>query len=359
MPKILVINNYPLDQVWEEVKRGEKPDNHLMGINYFQENGYELEIIPLKFHKKLQKLSTFLSRMPVPLGDLDVEWSVIKKLKTADIIYAACQESTWLLSYLRAMGFIKVPIVVVAHHLFLHGRLKNLRKFFLKIAFSGTDVFPALTLQSVNEINQLSKNPDKSTLLVWGTDRHFYPNNNPVGNQILAVGRTGRDFETFGKGASLTGVDCQIICLEENVTDAFDDFAPNVKVRIESRSQYMHYKELNPIMANARALAIPVYVTQSLVGLTGIFDAIGMGKPLLMTRHPAIDIDIEKEGFGIWIPPYDVEAWKDAILWITKNEEAAIKMGQKARLLAEKYNSENSARQLMDVFERLLNSKKS
>jgi hypothetical protein len=32
MPKsvrLLVLNNYPLDAVWEEVRRGVKPDHHL------------------------------------------------------------------------------------------------------------------------------------------------------------------------------------------------------------------------------------------------------------------------------------------------------------------------------------------
>jgi hypothetical protein len=35
-------------------------------------------------------------------------------------------------------------------------------------------------------------------------------------------------------------------------------------------------------------------------------DAIGMGKPVIMTRHPLIDIDIEAKG-GIWVNPGDVE----------------------------------------------------
>ena len=45
MPQILVLNNYPLNDVWGEVQRKDKPDHHLYGINHFYRRGYEFEII--------------------------------------------------------------------------------------------------------------------------------------------------------------------------------------------------------------------------------------------------------------------------------------------------------------------------
>ena len=39
-------------------------------------------------------------------------------------------------------------------------------------------------------------------------------------------------------------------------------------------------------------------------------DCLGIGKPVIMTKNPNIDIDIEKEGIGHWVEPGDVEEWK-------------------------------------------------
>jgi len=133
MPRVLVLNNYPLDVVCEEVKRGEKPNHHLYGINYFHKRGYEIEIIPFKSSPVLQKIDIFFKKcyFPIPLGDFDQQSLVMKLLKKADLIYAPCQAQTDLLSYLRALGIIKVPIVCLAHHPPVRGRLVWLRRPFL------------------------------------------------------------------------------------------------------------------------------------------------------------------------------------------------------------------------------------
>ena len=129
MKKVLVLNNYPLEDVWEEVKRKDKPDHHLYGINYFNQRKFEIEIIPFKSSQLLQKLNNFYqkSKLIVPIGDTDQQWSCLQRLNQADLIYAPCQTQTHLLSYLRAMGIIKIPIVCVAHHHLNRGRLALVR----------------------------------------------------------------------------------------------------------------------------------------------------------------------------------------------------------------------------------------
>ena len=43
-------------------------------------------------------------------------------------------------------------------------------------------------------------------------------------------------------------------------------------------------------------------------------DALGMGKPVIITRNLLIDSHVEKEGIGIWVKPGDIDGWKQAIL---------------------------------------------
>lgn len=200
MPSIFVLNNYCLEQDWLAVKRKEKPDHVLFGINHFKRRGFQVKIIPFQDSQILQTFNNFYknSRLPIPIGDLDQQWSVLRRLNEADIIYAACHTQTHFLNYLRALGLIKTPIICVAHSTLNPGRLAKYREPFIKLFIKGTDAFPSLTQEVANEINQLSDNSCKSSLVSWGPDANFYPSIPARGQGVVAMGRTGRDFNTFG-----------------------------------------------------------------------------------------------------------------------------------------------------------------
>ncbi len=357
MRRILVLNNYPLETVWNEVQRKEKPDHHLFGINYFQQQGYEVKILPfqnLQFLKTINKIFT-KSRFPVPVGDLNQQWSALRCLNKADLIYTPCQTQSYILSYLRALGLVKKPIVCLAHHPLNIGRLAWFREPFLKLLLKGTDAFPSLSKEVANTINQLANTSQKSCALGWGPDADFYPSTSSRGRGVVAAGRTGRDFDTFGIAASQTSTQVHIICLENSVTQLFPTFRNNIRVSIQPEEGYMKYPELIENYANARVLAIPLLPGRILSGLTSLMDALGMGKPVIMTRHPLIDLDIEAAGIGIWVDSGDVQAWRNAIQFFEDHEDEAIKMGKRARNLVEQgINSVSFADQAMKIFEKVL-----
>jgi len=357
MPCIFVLNNYPLEDVWDEVQRKEKPDHHLYGINYFCQRGFEVEIIPFKGSQVIQKLNNLYkkSQFLIPLGDVEQQWSLISKLNQADLIYAPCQTQTYLLSYLRALGLIKVPIVCLAHHPLDWGKLVRFREPFIKLFVKGTDAFPSLSQGVANAIAKLANESSKSCPLRWGPDADFYPSIPVRGRGVVAAGRTGRDFHTFGMAASQTNAQAHIICLESDVFPTFQRFGKNVQVTVQPNHGYMKYPELLEIYAKARVLAIPLSLGVSLSGLTSLMDALGMGKPVIMTKHPLIDLDIEAEGIGKWVEPGDVKGWKDAIQFFEDNEDEAFAMGQRARnLVIAGLNSVSFANQILDIFEKVL-----
>jgi glycosyltransferase involved in cell wall biosynthesis len=219
----------------------------------------------------------------------------------------------------------------------------------------GTDAFPSLSHKVAEEVNKIARSALKSQPLQWGPDASYYPKtSNSAGYGVVAAGRTGRDFVTFGLAASQTAMDAHIICLDDYIVPSFSLFSSNVKVNTRpNHFQYhMKYPELVNFYRNARVIAIPMLAGFSLCGLTSLMDALGMGKPVIMTRNPLIDIDIEKEGIGKWVEIGDIEGWKNALQFFEDNEQEAFTMGQKARLLVEKgMNSENFANQIMDIFD--------
>lgn len=349
MPSVLVLNNYPFEEVWAEVRRGEKPDHHLYGINHFHHRGYEVKLVPFRSSPFWQGWQERLRRFPVPLGSLDQQRWVLDHLDGADLIYAPCQTQTSVLSYLRAAGLIRVPIVCVAHHPLNTGRMAALRAPVIALALAGTDCFPALSEQLARRITAQG---GRSSGLRWGPDADFYRADCPLGEGVVAAGRTGRDFRTFGLGASRAGTPARIICLEGTLEEGFAD---NVQIEVQPRTGYMQYPQLLEVFARARALAIPLADVENLSGLTSLMDALGMGKPVIMTRHPLIDIDIEREGVGIWVEPGDIVGWSDALRYVEEHPQESLQMGRRGRALVEHgLNSRTFAEQIMDIFDRLL-----
>jgi glycosyltransferase involved in cell wall biosynthesis len=86
----------------------------------------------------------------------------------------------------------------------------------------------------------------------------------------------------------------------------------------------------------ARVIAIPLDKSEvSLAGLTSLVDAMAIGRPVIMTRNPFIDLDIEAEGIGRWVEPGDVEGWAKALRWFDQNPDASQAMGRRARALVD------------------------
>jgi glycosyltransferase involved in cell wall biosynthesis len=96
---------------------------------------------------------------------------------------------------------------------------------------------------------------------------------------------------------------------------------------------FLAYTESVRLFASARALAIPMVAQDGLCGLTSLMDALGAGKPVIMTRNRLIDLDIEALGIGRWVAPGDVDGWIDAMRFFEDNPDEAAAMGRQARAL--------------------------
>jgi glycosyltransferase involved in cell wall biosynthesis len=120
----------------------------------------------------------------------------------------------------------------------------------------------------------------------------------------------------------------------------------------------LRYPELVALYAQARAIAIPLHVRWPwpINGLQSLLDALGMGKPVILTRNPWIDIDVERLGIGIWVAPGDVAGWRRAITRLDEEPELAAEMGRRARALVDsgERTSARFAKQVMGIFDRVL-----
>jgi glycosyltransferase involved in cell wall biosynthesis len=357
MASILVLNNYSISKSWSAALSGKSPDHFLYGINYLQEKGHRVVVVDDSAAPGLRLLQDCIAglRLPIPVGDLSQQWRAIQALYRFDVIYSPCFSTIFLFNYLRALGVLTTPVVCLAHHPLMRERMTWLRRPLVRLAVRGTDAFPSLSRAVAEEINSLALCKASAVSVNWGPDLAFYPKQVPVGRGVVAAGRTGRDFETFGAAASQSTSPALIICPQDAVTPRFQSFGKHVLVLANVNPIHYGYRQLVEYYASARVLAVPMHTGPSLCGLTSLVDALGMGKPVIMTRHPLIDIDIESEGIGRWVAPYDLDGWRDAIQFFEDHPDEASEMGRRARRLAEAgHNSKSFGDQIRQIIEKVL-----
>jgi glycosyltransferase involved in cell wall biosynthesis len=349
--RILVLNNFDLAVAYADVAAGRAPDHPLYGINHFEQQGHAVEIVPYRRSRALQRASAALRRFPIPLGDLDQQASVIRAARRADLIYCPSQNVAQLLAYLRALRVLDRPIVWVVHHPVDTGRLRRARAPAIRALLRGVDAYPALSALVAGDLSRVAGSGARTEPLSWGPDAGWYPAADGIGRGVIAAGRTNRDLDTFARAVADTAVPAWIVC-PERAAPLHNGSSTEIITRD------LRYPELVALYAQARAIAIPLHVRWPwpINGLQSLLDALGMGKPVILTRNPWIDIDVERLGIGIWVAPGDVAGWRRAITRLDEEPELAAEMGRRARALVDsgERTSARFARQVMGIFDRVL-----
>ena len=138
---------------------------------------------------------------------------------------------------------------------------------------------------------------DKCSVPGWGPDIDFYDKvSKSSGKWFVSTGKENRDFDTLIEAFRRTGAPLLVMtakshagndysCLEEKCRDI-----PNIKVVITPNSGNV-YPQMLEAMAKAKALVCPLRKDKLnyCVGLSTIADAIGLHKPLIITRNPYHD----------------------------------------------------------------------
>ncbi len=161
-------------------------------------------------------------------------------------------------------------------------------------------------------------------------------------------------FGTFGMAATTAaGVAAHIVCTRHNVMPEFATFGDSVRITAPGRA--LSLREVVDLYRGARAVAISLADVDALAGYWTLCDALAVGRPVIMTRHPLVDLDLEAERIGRWVAAGDVDGWADALSWFDGLPLEAADMGRRARRLVDAgFDARTFAHRLMDVFDSLL-----
>jgi glycosyltransferase involved in cell wall biosynthesis len=355
MANILVEFTQPLGDLRNDVRAGRQPNHLLYGVDYLEKAGHRIVDVSGPPRPWAVRLDRRLARLPLPIGSFDHQLRALERLAEIDLIYSATDIKTHLLYLARAAGFLRVPIVSLAHHPLRRGHAQWLREPWLRAVLKGASGSSIATLsQSVAaEINTIARTRVAEPL-TWGPDANFYRPAEYPGHGVLAIGRTGRDFVTLARAARITGTPLTIISWAVYLDPIRAELdAPNIET--VGLTEMLPHSDLLARFASARAIAVPLIAGGSLSGLTGVMDALGTGKPILVTRKATLDLDVDRLGIGYAIDVGDVDGWANALRVVEADPRKSTEMGRRARALVDGgMTSSRFAAGLGEIIERSL-----
>ncbi|MCS6285483.1 MAG: glycosyltransferase family 4 protein [Nitrospira sp.] len=141
---------------------------------------------------------------------------------------------------------------------------------------------------------------------------------------FLSVGRTFRDYDTLLAAFSKMKVPLRIIASRSNINAS--QVSPNVEVEYDLPGPQMLER-----MARCLAVVIPLQVRSISIGQSVLLQAMTLQKPVIVTQVPGTEDYIEHMKSGIFVPPNDSEAIRDAVLLLVENPELRGSLGLAAR----------------------------
>ena len=321
--------------VREQVESGNFPAHHLWGMASLPAEQHRVEFADFKIDSKLFK------RRNGFWGDVAQQFQAMQA--KPDLIFSGSADVTRLLSRMRCINLFSSPIVNVIHHNLRYGRPWD--RWVSKATALGCDLYlPLSNLTRTHLLERVGVPENRIRTLQWGPDLRFYGEPLAPGEEVVAAGKTGRDYPTLANAVDELDIRTTIVC------DLSPPVVPNNVEIIASGRQGvnpLNYKELLQLYRRALVVVVPLQPWHCLLGLTSILDAMAAGRAVIATRNPFLDLDIGKEGCGIWIDPGDAVGCRNAIKRLSRNRAEAEDMGMRGREICEEtLNLTNYSQQL-------------
>jgi glycosyltransferase involved in cell wall biosynthesis len=177
--------------------------------------------------------------------------------------------------------------------------------------------------------------------LRWLVDQKFWrPIHRPT-DMICAVGREMRDYATLVNAVRDWNVPCHIAAkVDVGKTDAWmtdlrdvNALPPHITFGTKP------YPELRELYARSRFVVLPLYPTDTDNGITAMTEAMAMGKAVICTRVDG-QRDLLQDGVnGIFVPPRDSRALRQAMEHLWNNPDECERMGREGRKRVEQFHT--------------------
>lgn len=317
--RIFYLNSYGMAQGWRTLNEP-NPSQHLWGCVELARMGYE---IAMPEEPKRGRFFNYRRQDLKHLGFIR-DW-----LGKDGIVYSAHTILFWA-PLLANLGLLRCPVVTL-----LYAAGENLR---FTRGYAGVI---AMTPAAQRRAEGLAPHA-KVAHLGWGVELPLYPRTAYDPKWFLCCGKTRRDFRPLIEAAGLHPAPIRII---NTGLSPDPSWAANIQVLKSTREDnWEAVTFLDLIRTHYAGCAAALILLEAdaeeryAAGFTQLLEAMALGRPVIVTRTGAIaaEIDVEKEGCGLFVPPGDGKALAEAMRTITADPDRAAAMGQAGRRLCER-----------------------
>jgi glycosyltransferase involved in cell wall biosynthesis len=196
------------------------------------------------------------------------------------------------------------------------------------------------SLQRDFALRELGIPAERITFLRWLVDEKFWrPMDVPI-DGVCAAGREMRDYATLIEAVRDWPVPLHIAANAEAGRrdrwmadlEAIREFPPHVTLGAKP------FPELRALYARSRFVVVPLLPTETDNGITVMTEAMAMGKPVICSRV-AGQRDLLEDGVnGLFVPPRDPRALRQAMEHLWSHPEECVRMGREGRKRIERHH---------------------
>jgi peptidoglycan/xylan/chitin deacetylase (PgdA/CDA1 family) len=183
----------------------------------------------------------------------------------------------------------------------------------------------------------------KISLLRWPVDQKFW---RPLGGPqdvICSVGREMRDYESLVEALRPLDIPCHIAAGGQLSVGKADTWMKSLENNASLPRNVtvgpMDFTDLRKLYDRSRFVVIPLRETDTDNGTTSILEAMAMGKAVICSRVNGQRDVIQEGTTGLFVPPGDVGALRDAIRFLWSHPDIAAEMGIRARQHIERFHA--------------------
>jgi len=344
--KILFAYNRPRKNVWDAMRNGLVPDEHLYGFDHFLRIGLNVEFTDDVFGKSKSNvffkiLNDALSRRGRFVGfALSRAFELEKIASRYDLIVAWGDSTALPLLMLRRFGRVKKPIIyssVGLAWLLMHRRW--LDSFYRAIVQEASAVVHYGWAEG-DVLKGRFKLPDwKVKFMPFCVDVDFFEEIAAQGissdGDIIALGRDPqRDWGTLFKAVDGLGIEVKLICSKDAIKNL------NVPKEIKWMPEVPFWK-LKEVLGSAKAIVLPVKENPYTAATITALEAMAAGRAVVVSKTKAIEqgYEFESDRNIVAVKPSDAGGLREAIKRISSDFEFCKSLGTNARAkVAERYN---------------------
>ncbi|MFZ1997090.1 MAG: glycosyltransferase [Solirubrobacteraceae bacterium] len=326
--RVLFANNYNMALARAGWRAGSYPAHHLYGTAGLGPR-FPVVDLPLSDTGIWPKVN---GRTRHRLGNLEQQLAAVGKSRPGAVIYGAQAQDLAALALLRRFHALPVPVVGVIHGKSAYGSLAT-------TAIRGFDHIIALCEMTRQSLIDSGITTTRVSVLPWGPDLDFSGFRPSLTTDatagVVATGKTGRDMPMLIRALAATGHPGRVygdrgVLGSQTPVPANVDVVPAVAPGGVPGRPFTYDHTLTDLQ-RAALVAIPLSERYPLHGLTELADAIGCGKPVIVTRAPYFDIDIEAIGCGWWVDPGDESRWSELLAVAMSDPAHLAAMGRRGR----------------------------